>query len=118
MVQSPWIPLARPLWLVLATVAVIALFVGLRVALPIYFQKSAIRKIKDLGGDAFTSAGGPEWLRNQVGNEWMKVFDNVTEVWLTGREAVTDADLKLVNWLPKLRGLRLSGRIGGGPHVM
>src|SRR5688572_3307689 len=87
-----FIRLPRPLWIFLATVVVIVAAVGLRIGLPIYHQHLAIREIERLGGTVELTEGGPRWLRDRVGDQWMTPFDDVEGVILSGTQ-VTDAEL-------------------------
>ena len=61
--------------LVLAVIAV-----GLSVWLPYQREQVAIREIERLGGTVFPKLGGPTWLRDLVGDEWMVGFDRVLGV--------------------------------------
>jgi len=102
------IRMPRPLWLALATAVVVALGIALRVGVPIYHQQTAIHEIEQLGGKVKTLPGGPEWLREWVGDSRMKPFDHVTTVLLNGTEA-TDATLGRVSWLVETEWISLAG---------
>jgi len=56
------IRLPRPLWIAMATFAVVVVTVGLRLGVPIYRQQVAVREIELLGGTVRTLPRGPEWL--------------------------------------------------------
>ena len=61
----------------MATAVLVVVAVGLHFGFPIYRQQVAIREIERVGGSVETRDGGPEWLRDQVGAERMKLFDEV-----------------------------------------
>ena len=71
------IRLPRPMSIFLATVLLVVVSVGLRFGIPIYRQQVAIREIEQVGGSATTVPGGPAWLRKFIGDERMKIFDQV-----------------------------------------
>src|SRR5665213_2074561 len=70
---STWLP--RPFWIGVAAVGLIILAIGLGIGVPMYRQHSAILEIQRLGGFVETNFGGPNWLRDLVGERWMQVFD-------------------------------------------
>ena len=92
------ISLPRPLWIGLATVVLIVVAVGLHFGVPIYRQHVVIREIERVGGNVETRPRGPKWLRERVGNERMKLFENVVQVSLATRPA-TDFTLDHVGCL-------------------
>lgn len=102
------IPLPRPLWIGLATLVLVVTALLVQFGVPIYRQESALREIKRVGGHVETLPGGPQWLRDRVGDERMKLFDKVTGVALSGTK-VTDAKLAYLKGLPDLKCLRLWG---------
>src|SRR4029077_4291738 len=89
------------------TVALVVVVVGLQFGLPVYRQHVANRDIERLGGTVETRPGGPKWLRYGVGNEPMKLFDQVIAVNLANRH-VTDAILIDIGRLTSLQKLRLA----------
>ena len=101
------IRLPRPLWIGVAAVVLVVVAIGLQFGLPIYKQQSAIREIRRLNGGVEMRPRGPEWLRNRVGGERMKPFDDVILVDLTGTQA-TDATLGHVGLLTDLQRLSLA----------
>ena len=111
------IPLPRPLWMGLATVALIVAGVGLRIGVPAYWQQALIREIERLGGRVETDPRGPRWIRNLVGDQRMKLFDEVVKVdlFITSfagaidtQTPVSDATLGCIGRLNGLKFLRLS----------
>src|SRR5258708_4395822 len=68
------IRLPRPLWIGLATAALVVIAGILRVVIPAYRQQVAIREIRRNRGEVPTERAGPEWLRDSLGDERMKVF--------------------------------------------
>ena len=103
--RSRWIPLSLKLF-----VAILGLlFVGsaLWIGIPAHRQHVAIREIERLGG-ATGHAGGREWLRAWLGDQRMKMFDDVIDVNLYGKEA-TDATLAHLSRLASLQTLSLAG---------
>lgn len=83
------LPLPRPLWIALATVVLIVVGLGLRFGLPIYRQQVAIREIERWGGSIDRKNGGPDWLRQLIGDERIEVFDRVDKVYLKGPQVQT-----------------------------
>jgi hypothetical protein len=102
------IRLPRPLWIGLATVVLVVVAIGLRIGVPIYRQHVAIREIERLGAYVITSPVGPKWLRARLGNDAMKLFDEVTFVDFRGTRA-TDATMDHVSCLKSMTGLSLHG---------
>src|SRR5262245_46161134 len=76
--RRSWFP--RPLWFFGATIVLIVAVVALRVGLPIYRQRAALREVERLGGSYEREPGGPAWLHRVLGDEWMKYFDQVNMV--------------------------------------
>ena len=72
--------LPRPLWIGVAAVVLIVASVGLGTFVPYYRQQVALREIERLGGIMKIEPGGPEWLRQRLGNERMKVFDKIETI--------------------------------------
>src|SRR5258708_22989502 len=106
MSDSPPSRFRVPHWgsFLLATIALVVSAIGLSVWLPNHREKQIAEKINSWGGTVATSTGGPEWLRNLVGEERMKeckVFERVSEVHLAGA-AITDADVACLSRLQNL----------------
>src|SRR5258708_18948726 len=94
-------------WFFAASVILAVAAVGLSTGVPIYRQQAAIRQLERLEAQYKTEQAGPEWLRRWLGNERMKLFDNVVEVsWLTMESS--DTDLRFLSDLPALRDLDFS----------
>jgi len=97
------IRLPRSLWVVITTYVIVVVAVGLQFGVPVYRQQTAIWEIERMGGRVVTSKRGPDWLRDWLGDEPMKKFDEVQGVYLDG--TLDDAGLeristlKDVNWL-------------------
>jgi hypothetical protein len=98
----------RPLWIGVAAMVLLVAGGGLRIALPIYRQQTAIREIERLGGHVECARGGPDWLRERLGDEPMKLFDTVTQVSLSDT-AASDETLNHLRGLGGLRQLDLDG---------
>jgi len=104
------IRLPRPLWIGLATVALVVVAVGLGFGVPIYRQQVAIREIDRFGGWVAREPGGPDWLRRWTGSE--NIFDEVQGVYLVGTN-LADADLDRLNGAVNPKILAISGtRVG------
>ena len=73
-----WVPLSLRIYL--ATMALLGVASVLFVGMPIYEQLIAIREIKRLGGGVSAQQGGPDWLRDWLGDERMQGFDAVNSV--------------------------------------
>ncbi len=102
------IPLPRLLWIGLATAVLVVVAVTMKFGLPIYRQQLAIREIERLGGLVDTRPGGPQWLRDRVGDARMKLLDEVITIHLDSSQ-VTDAGLAYLKGLTSLQELSLSG---------
>src|SRR5262245_9290919 len=101
-----WNPLSLRMYLaVLVTIGVASTaYVGVR----LHRQHVALREIKRLGGFVITEPGGPAWLRSVLGNDRMRMFDNVVYVEL-GRTRASDATLATISCLKGMSGLSLGG---------
>lgn len=99
-----WIPVSVKMFA--AVLGLLLLGSLLRIGLPIYRQQAATREIERLGGNFGTKRGGPEWLREWLGDEWMKLFDTVTNVNLSNTKA-SDGTMGRLCWLTSLQTLYL-----------
>src|SRR5262245_20153996 len=99
--------LPPPRWIGVATLVLIVVAAGLRISVPIYRQRAAIQEIERAEGKVQFMAGGPDWLRQRIGNERMKYFNEVYEVELVKKEG-TDAVLKELHKVPSVRRLNLA----------
>ena len=77
------------------------------IGIPIWRQRSAIVEIERVGGTVRTVPGGPTWLRQFVGGDWMWYFDDVVHVTLDDPRA-TNASLVCLKGLPRLGELSLA----------
>lgn len=93
-------------WGLLATVVLVVVGTALRFGIPIYRQHQVIREVEVLGGWVSTVKGGPDCLRRQVGDDWMKVFDDVNGIHLDHVQ-VTDTELAHLYGLTNLEQLEL-----------
>src|SRR5262245_38163038 len=102
------IGLPRPLSIGLATAILILVAVALHVGVPIYRQRTAIRKHEGLADGAWVGVRwhGPEWLRQLLGDEWLDPFFTVESAVLMHAQ-VTDASLRHLHWLPDLQVLHI-----------
>ncbi len=99
-------------WLLLGTVLLAAGHAGLSVWLPYHREQQVVEKIHNWGGEVETDTGGPEWLRNRVGEDRLrdfKICERVIEVSLPSGTKVTDVDVASVTALSSLRRLALRG---------
>jgi hypothetical protein len=106
-IRRSLIRLPRPLWIGLAATFLIVAAIGLGVGLPIWRQQVAIRDMERMKGIVTTTKGGPEWLRDFLGDERMKTMDDVTEVNLAMAE-ITDGNLRDVAEFKDLTTLNLA----------
>lgn len=86
--------------------AVIVLFVvvvALSVWLPWRREQIAIAEIERGGGNVEIRPGGPDWLRERVGDEYMKAFDRATHVSLNA----CPIDARMMKHLGQLIELRV-----------
>src|SRR5690348_5011713 len=100
------IRLPRPLWIGLATAALVLVALGLRFGVPIYRQEIAVREVQGLRGPIGRMPRTPEWLRTKLGHEWATMFDEVTVITLSERPA-TDSTVRKLSGLTGLTELRL-----------
>ena len=102
--RQRWIPLSLRMFIAILATSVVAgvLWIGV----PAYRQYVAIREITRVGGTVETQPGGPEWLRELLGDERMEWFEDLVRVRLEGTPA-TDATLVYLSGLPKLHRLDL-----------
>ncbi|MBI3865206.1 MAG: hypothetical protein HY290_25305 [Planctomycetia bacterium] len=98
------IPLSARMFV--ALLALLGVSGGLWVGPPAYRQHVAIREVEQLGGQIKTRSRGPSSLRNLVGANRMKVFDEVVDVDLSTKPA-TDATLSRLGRLHGIKWLRL-----------
>ena len=98
------IRLPRPLWIGLAALVLIVGAAGLHIGLLAYRQHVAIREIEAGGGGIDLKLRGPDWMRQCLGKDRMRVFDEVFYVQLIGSVS-TDTILGNLNGLPSLREL-------------
>ncbi|MGE5195678.1 MAG: hypothetical protein ACM3U2_24565, partial [Deltaproteobacteria bacterium] len=102
------IRLPRPLWIGLAATVLVVAAAALHLGMPIYRQHVCIREIERVGGVALTFPRGPEWLRDRVGDERMRLFEDVVEVQIIVKPA-TEETLRHVGELTSLQRLYLDG---------
>src|SRR5262245_34898324 len=72
--------LPRPVWILAVGLVLPTLIILILVGYGYYShrrQSEAIQAIEALSGLAPIRRGGPDWLRERVGDEWMKCFDFV-----------------------------------------
>jgi hypothetical protein len=100
-----WIPVSLKMFVAM----LIILGVGsvLRVCVPAYRQYVAVREIERAGGFVLSAHGGPEWLRQWLGDEWMKVADEVNFLDASSSK-FTDVEMVHVKELVGIRLLWLS----------
>ncbi|MBI3859561.1 MAG: hypothetical protein HY296_04900 [Thaumarchaeota archaeon] len=101
-----WIPLSLRIFLALLGLLAVASFVWIGV--PAYRQGVAIREIERLGGTVVRSDVGRAWLRDWLGNERMKMFDEVTFVGFTDGRQATDEALRHLPAFAHLRQLDIA----------
>ena len=76
------------------------------VALPAYQQHQVVAEIEQWGGHVELEPGGPQWLRDLLGQRLGRCLDEVRSVDLRGTP-ISDADLAWLARLPNLRQLSL-----------
>ena len=79
--------------------------------LPYYREQKVIQKIRDLGGKVEMETGGPEWLRQFVGNEELQNFEVFKRVFLVNLDdtPISNAGLATLCGLANPRILYLRG---------
>lgn len=100
------LPLPRPLWIGLATGALIVASVGLRIGLPIYRRHVAICRLESAGAVISTYQIRPKWLRELLGPQLTRPFERIYQVDLEVLQA-TDADLAPLRSLPDVQYLAI-----------
>src|SRR5579872_2968133 len=100
------IPLPRPLWIGLAAFVLVVVAIAWQFGLPMYRQRVAIQEIESQHGTVTSRPGGPKWLRARLGDERMRIFDDVVVVDLAGRDP-SSAALRHIDWLTGLETLHL-----------
>jgi hypothetical protein len=96
----------KPLWIGVAAGVVVVAAVGLRLGLPAWRQQVALDEIERLGGSAEMEPVGPQWLRHALGDDRMRMFDNV--VWVSLANSTTDdGALQQISGLASLKSLDL-----------
>jgi len=98
-----WAPLSLRLF------AAILCAVGAWTGIRAYRQHAAIREIERLGGMVVTREVGPAWLRAWVGDNRMRLLEDVVAVQLDLCSTVTDGDLAQLRAFPWLEDLVLTG---------
>jgi Leucine-rich repeat (LRR) protein len=99
--------LRRWLRFYLATAVILAVSFGVHFGIPVYRQQQVLDEIARLGGWAGARQGGPVWLREKIGHERMKGFDEIRAISVDGKE-FTDAALARLTILRSLRWLSLA----------
>jgi hypothetical protein len=104
------IPLPRPLWIGIATVALVGPAVGLHFGAHIFLEHLSVREIQRVGGGVETRPRAPQWLLDYFGKHWPKPLDEVIGVRLidSGATDATLADLRRLTsaqfiWLDNAR---------------
>lgn len=72
-------PMPRMRWLVLAALLLTLAAVGLGVGVPLYRQHTLIQRIETLGGTVYQTPG-PYWLRECIGDEGMRLVDEISGI--------------------------------------
>jgi predicted metalloprotease with PDZ domain len=101
----------HPGWLLGIGLCLVAGALNLIVWVPYYRVRSVVTHIERLGGRVDLEAGGSNRLRQILGDDVMSLFDDVVTIDLSNTTA-TDADLRRLTVLTKLRMLDLLGRTG------
>jgi hypothetical protein len=100
---------SRRLWYVFGVSGLLIVFlVGSIVWLPWHRQIQAIEEFKRLDGYIDTIPTVRGWLRDLVGEETMRGFDDVTYLVLIVDEG-SDPDLAHLKWMTRMRGLTFYG---------
>jgi hypothetical protein len=97
----------RWVWFYLAAAVILAVSFGVHYGLPVYRQQQVLDEVARLQGWAGAREGGPKWLREKLGNERMKGFDEIRAVNLDGKE-VTDSTLSRLAEIRSLRWLSVN----------
>jgi len=72
--------LPRPLWFAVPAVVLVIAGIGLRVVIPAYRQRSAVREITACTVRTQVHPFGPKWLRDALGKDLMSAVDEVYSI--------------------------------------
>lgn len=100
-----WIPLSLRVFAAILVILGVVRAVGIGVR--IYRQYAAIGEIERLQGIVTTKKGGPTWLRGWLGDNKMRMLDDVTDVNLAMSD-ITDEGLRAVAVFSDLLSLNLA----------
>jgi hypothetical protein len=101
------IHLPRPVWIAVATIGLIIAGLVL-IAVRYYLQGIAIRDISAVGGSVEMRPVWPEWLRERLGDERLRPYDEPVRVQLSYSRA-RDENLGHLRRLPGLKRLDCNG---------
>jgi hypothetical protein len=68
--------LPRPVWFAVPTVVLVVAGIGLRVIIPAYRQRSAVKEIAKCTVQMQVRPFGPKWLRDVMGNDMVCALDD------------------------------------------
>src|SRR5258708_2241571 len=101
--------LSRWPWLFVPAILLLAAALVVQIWLPGHQQRAAIRAIEQARGRVVIEPGGPQWLRDRIGDARMApLFDSVVEINLDGRE-FNDLWMPLVSPITRLPPITLTG---------
>jgi hypothetical protein len=72
--------LPRPIWFAVPAVVLVVTSIGLRVVIPAYRQRSAVKEIMACTYRTQVRPFGPKWLRDVLGNDLMCAVDEVQSI--------------------------------------
>lgn len=104
-----WIPLSLKIFM--GTLLLVGVSRGLWIGIHIWREQAAIRELERLGAQMGTEPGGPAWLRQSIGDDWMQPFDKGTiVVWGSFTpKTITDAEMPAFEQLIHVQKLDLRG---------
>lgn len=100
----------RPGWILLTITGLALAALAVRFAVPLYLRHAARRTLEANGAQVSVDSGGPDWLRERIGDEALEVFDVVTGVdFMPMCDETTDAMLQNLRPLSEIQTLDLDG---------
>lgn len=99
-----------PKWVILVTVLALVLAVCLPTVVRYHSRMALIRKVEQSGGEVLVARSRSKWLREIVGDEWLRGFGDVISV-DAYRSPLSEDDVKQIAGMPSLRWLAVGPSI-------
>lgn len=98
-------------WFLITGVLLVVFVAGLTIGLPTYRRNAATETLRRHGAGVATEPVGPSWLRQCIGDDYMRPFDDVTFVATYSSAPLRpgDAEMPAIQQLTHLQTLSLNG---------